>query len=301
MATQVSDWAKALVEGIHKFWDHQSSQYKEQWSKLFDVMPSRKHFEEEVATSGLGLATVRAPGEPVTMDQDRQFFRTIYKHVEYGLGIAIPSILIRDDLYDVAAARKTAALHRSAMLTREVVCHNIINRATDANYPMGDGVSLLSTAHLYADGNTYANKPTVDVGLSAVALEDAFLALTNFRDNANQVAPTSAVSLHLPPALYLRGLRIYNTPMGLGTAHGDINPVNHIGLFPGGIHMHHFITDTGRWIIKTDAPDGFKLFERDPVRLSQTDEWDTDVIKMKVLFRMVPGVTNPRSVYGSTG
>lgn len=301
MTIMASDWGKALVEGVHSFWDQHQNNLKTQYTKLFDISTSRKHYEEIVATTGMGLARVRAPGAAVEMDQERQFYITRFQHVEYALGYAISHILVEDDLYDVAAARKTKNLHMSMALTKETVAHNVINRATNSSYLGGDGVTLLSTAHLYGDGSTYANKPSTDVGLSAVALEDAHIAIMKYKNNAQMTAPVNPVSLHIPPDLVHKAARITKSMYKPGSADNDINTIEMLGLFPGGVHVHHFLTDTDQWTIKTDANDGLMFFERTPVKFGQTEEWDTDVVKFKASERYSVGWGNPRAVYGSTG
>ena len=301
MTMMPSDWGKALVEGVNMFWDQHQKNYKPQYVKIFDSYPSRKHYEEDVSTVGPGLAAERAVGAPVLMDEERQFFITRYQHVEYALGLSIAKILVDDDLYDVAAARKTKSLHQSMVLTRETVCHNVLNRADDSAYPTGDGVALLSTAHLYGDGGTYANKPAVDVDLSATAIEDAHIAILKFKTNAQLTAPVMPLSLHIPPDYVHVAERLTKSQYRPGSADNDVNSIYTLGLFPQGVHVHQFLTDSDSWFIKTDANDGFKLFERAALAFGQTNEWDTDVVKMKATMRFVPGVTNPRAVYGSMG
>jgi hypothetical protein len=36
-----------------------------------------------------------------------------------------------------------------------------------------------------------------------------------------------------------------------------------MGLFPEGAKVNHYLTDTDAWFVRTNAPNGLKLFQRD--------------------------------------
>ena len=56
-----------------------------------------------------------------------------------------------------------------------------------------------------------------------------------------------------------------------------------------------------QFFIKTDAPNGFKHFERSPVRTSMEGDFDTGNVRYKARERYSFGVSDPRCVFGSPG
>ena len=73
------------------------------------------------------------------------------------------------------------------------------------------------------------------------------------------------------------------------------------GMIPQGDVVNHFLTDTDAYFIKTDAPNGFKYFERTPIRTAMEGDFDTGNMRYKARERYSFGFSDPRAVYGSQG
>jgi membrane protease subunit (stomatin/prohibitin family) len=73
------------------------------------------------------------------------------------------------------------------------------------------------------------------------------------------------------------------------------------GMIPQGYVVNHFLTDTDAFFIKTDAPNGFKYFERTPIRTAMEGDFDTGNMRYKARERYSFGFSDPRAVYGSQG
>ena len=55
-----------------------------------------------------------------------------------------------------------------------------------------------------------------------------------------------------------------------------------MGMLPEGyITVNHFLTDPDAFFIKTDAPNGFKHFERSPMRTNMEADFDTGNMRFK--------------------
>ena len=70
-----------------------------------------------------------------------------------------------------------------------------------------------------------------------------------------------------------------------GTADNDVNAINNMGMLPDGVVVNHFLTDTDAFFIKTDAPNGFKMFERSPLATSMEADFDTGNMRFKARER----------------
>ncbi len=74
-----------------------------------------------------------------------------------------------------------------------------------------------------------------------------------------------------------------------------------MGMIPEGIKANPFLTDTDAWFLRTDAPEGMKLFQREEATFAQDGDFDTGNLKYKGYERYSVGWTDPRAVYGTMG
>src|SRR3972149_1497215 len=108
-----SSFAKALWPGVNAWYGKAYKEYPVEWDKLVEKYTSKRNFEEDVGTSGFGLAVVKGQGEPITYDEERQAFISRYSHIVYGLGFIVTREMFEDDLYDVVGQRKSKSLAMS--------------------------------------------------------------------------------------------------------------------------------------------------------------------------------------------
>ena len=295
------NWGKALWPGVNAFWGKYYNEHDVEWKVLFEQLKSRKQFEEDVGTVGLGLAAVKAEGKPVSYDNDFQSFLTRYTHVEYALGFMITRIMMEDDLYDVAAEKRTKSLAFSMRQTKEIIAANVFNRAFNSSYVGGDGVSLLNATHPNKSGGTWSNTLAVAADLSEAALEQAVIDIGKYRNDRGLRIRVTPQSLHIPVDLQFEAERILMTPNRVGTANNDINALNAMSKFPKGVHVNHYFEDTDAWFLLTDCPDGMKYWERRGMEFTMDNDFDTDNAKFKATERYSFGWTDPRAAYGSPG
>jgi hypothetical protein len=298
--TQTS-FSKALFPGVNKWYGEEYDRYPEEFSKIFEKSTSKRAYEEDVGISGLGLASVKEQGGNISYDEASQAFVTRYAHVVYGLGFIITREMYEDDLYNIMGQKLARMLARSMRETKEQVAHSILNRAFNSSYTGGDGVELCSLLHPNFAGGTWANEPSTDVDISEAALEQAIIDISKWEDDRGLPAMVRPKSLHIPVDLMFDVHRILQSPYRVGTADNDANALGDMGYFNGGVFKHIHLTDTDAWFIKTDAPDGFKYFERRAMSFGTDDDFDTENAKYKATERYSFGWTDPRCVYGSQG
>jgi hypothetical protein len=77
--------------------------------------------------------------------------------------------------------------------------------------------------------------------------------------------------------------------------------VYHGDYIPKGYKVNHFLTSPTAFFILTDAPDGFKHFQRTPVESDTYVDYATDNVMAKAGERYSMGITNVRAVVGTAG
>jgi len=302
MATITSGaFAKALWPGINSWYGRAYNEHKEQWTMLFDKYTSGKQYEEDVGITSFGLASVKPEGGGINYDTERQGFVTRYTHIEYALGFIITRIAVEDDQYQELAMRRSRALAYSMRQTKENVLANVYNRAFNSTYTGGDGLEMCSTAHVNVAGGTSSNELATAADFSEAALEQACIDIRKYTNDRGLKINIMPKSLILPVDLEFEAERILKSPYRVSSSDNDINAINSMGKFPGGVNLNNYLTDTDAWFIRTDAPDGLKYFERRAASFATDNDFDTDNAKYKAQDRYSAGWTDWRGIFGSPG
>ena len=299
MAINTGLWMKAMWPGVNKFYGQEYKEHPVEYADLFDTHTSRKAWEEDVGTSGFGLFQVKGQGSPISYDTARQGFTSRYTMITYGLGFQITKETIEDDQYDVAMEKGGRGLAFSIRQTKEILGAQVYDRAFDSNYLGGDGLELLSTAHVNIAGGTYANELATSADISEASLEQAVIDLMSLQnDRALNIAVLPQV-LIVPVELWAEAEKIMKTTQEVGTANNTVNVVR--SRFPKGMKVNHYLTDVDAWFIRTNVRDGLKYFVRREDTFDMDDDFDTDNAKYKATFRCAFGWTDPRGLFGSPG
>jgi hypothetical protein len=95
--------------------------------------------------------------------------------------------------------------------------------------------------------------------------------------------------------------RILNSVLRSGSSYNDINAIRSMGVFPEGVVVNHYLTDTDAWFIKTNAPRGLRFLDRRPTTFAQDEDFDTSNLKYKATTRFSVGWTDWRGLFGSAG
>jgi hypothetical protein len=292
--------AKLLKPGLNAIWGRDYTEHAKEYTDLFDVETSDMNYEEDVEMTGFGLAPVKSQGASTVYDTESQQTITRYTHVAYSLGFIITREEMDDNLYEKKGRTRAQALAFSFRQTKENVAANVYNRAETSGYNGGDGVVLLSTAHPTLSGNQ-SNKLATAADLSEASLEDLCIQIMNAQNNRGLKIAIKPRSLIVPPALAFEAARILKSTGQSGTANNDINALRSMGMFPEGVKVNHYLTDTDAYFVRTDIPQGMKLFQRVSPEFKQDGDFDSDNLKMKGYERYSTGWTDFRALYGSMG
>ena len=294
LVTQGSE-ARLLQEGVNAVATIEYKDYPMEYDKIFTVTGSEKAYELDVSLSGTGLAPVKPEGTATSYDAEQQDFATTYTNVVYSLGTIITMEAQMNNLYRDLVFKAGRILKRSLVHTDEQNAADVINNGyTDL---IGDGLPLFSTGHLLGKGGTFSNRFTVFTALSQAAVENALIAVEDYRDGANLLIDARGVSLHIPRNLRFTADRILASRFEPGSANNAVNPVAQI--FPGGYHVNHRFNTATDWFIKTDVDDGFKIFNRAGYTFETDNDFGTSNYRHKGWFYKSYGLTDPRAAYAS--
>ena len=293
-------FAKALWPGVNAWYGKSYNDYPTEFDQLFDKFNSTKAFEEDVGISSFGLAVQKSEGSPITYDSERQGFITRYQHVVFALGFIITREVMEDDQYDMVGQKKANALARSIRQTKEIFAANVYNRAFNAAYVGGDGVSMLNAAHPNIKGGTWSNLISTAADLSEAAIEQACIDIAGFTDDAGLLIACRPESLVISRQQIYEAKRILGSDGRVGTDNNDLNALKTMGVIPKVI-TNHYLTDVDAWFIRTDVQNGMKYFERRADSFDMDSDFDTDNAKFKAMSRYSFGWTDPRAIYGSPG
>ena len=291
---------KLLWPGLKKVW---GTLYEDQplvHPMVFDVDTSNKSYEETQEIGGFGLAPAKSEGGSISYDTTINGYTTRFTNVTYGLGFIVTEEAADDNLYEEQANKRMRALKRSMRHTKETVLANILNRGFNSSYTGGDGKELFATDHPTANG-TQSNELATAADLSETSLEDMLIQIRQAKDTRGLIIALTARKLIVPPNLEFEAARILKSALQNDTANNAVNALKAQGAIPDGVVVWSFLTDTDAWFLKTDNPDGLKLFNRKPLSFDKDGDFETGNFKHKSTERYVGGWDDWRGAFGSPG
>jgi hypothetical protein len=300
MAISRGQLVKELEPGLNALFGLEYKRYENQHAEIFDSETSDRAFEEEVMLSGFGNAQTKPEGSGVTFDNAQETFTARYTHETIALAFSITEEAIEDNLYDRLASRYTKALARSMANTKQVKAANVLNNAFSSSYAGGDGSPLLDTAHPTIAGS-FRNELATAADLNETSLEQSLIDINAFTDERGLKIAARGVKLIIPSELQFTAERLMKSAQRVGTADNDINAINNMGMIPQGYVVNNFLTDTDAFFIKTDVPNGMKMFVRSPIKTAMEGDFDTGNVRYKARERYSFGWSDPRGMFGSPG
>jgi len=300
MAISRAQLVKELEPGLNALFGLEYKNYADEHAQIFDVENSDRAFEEEVMLSGFANASVKPEGSSVNYDTAQESFTARYTHETLALAFSITEEAIEDNLYDRLASRYTKALARSMANAKQVKAANVLNNAFDSNFTGGDGVELCSAVHPIVAG-TFKNELSTAADLNETSLEQSLIDIAAMTDERGLKIAAKGVKMIIPSALQFTAERLMKSQGRTGTADNDINAVGSMGMIPQGYVVNHYLTDTDAFFIKTDVPNGLKMFVRAPVKTAMEGDFESGNVRYKARERYSFGFSDPRGIFGSPG
>ena len=300
MAISRAQLVSELEPGLNALFGLEYKNYENQHTQIYSIETSDRAFEEEVMESGFGEAPVKTEGAGVAYDNAQEVFTARYTHETIALAFSLTEEAVEDNLYDRLSARYTKALARSMATTKQIKAAAVLNGAFTTSFG-GDGVVLCSTAHPTLGGPNLSNTLTVPADLSETALEQALIDIQAFTDERGLKIAVQGLKLIIPKELQFTAERILKSTLRVGTADNDINALRNMGMVPQGYTINNFLTDPDAFFIKTDAPNGMKMFDRVSLKTGFEGDFDTGNVRYKARERYSFGFSDPRGMVGSPG
>ena len=301
MAISRQQLAKELEPGLNALFGLEYQNYENQHTEIYDIENSDRAFEEEVMLSGFANAAVKAEGSAVTFDTANEAFTSRYTHETVALAFAITEEAIEDNLYDRIATRYTKALARSMAQTKQIKSANVLNNGFNSSFPGGDGKELFATDHPTQSAGSLANELSTSADLSETSLEQAMIDIAAFKDERGFKIAARGLKLIIPSELQFTAERILRSPARVGTADNDLNALSSKGMLPQGYVVNNYLTDTDAFFIKTDVPNGMKMFNRANLKTAMEGDFDTGNVRYKARERYSFGFSDWRGMFGSPG
>ena len=298
MAISRAQLVKELEPGLNALFGLEYKNYADEHTQIYDIENSDRAFEEEVMLSGFANAQVKPEGSSVNFDSATESFTARYTHETLALAFSITEEAIEDNLYDRLASRYTKALARSMANAKQVKAANVLNNGFDSNFTGGDGVELFSTAHPIVAG-TFKNELSTAADLNETSLEQSLIDIAAMTDERGLKIAARGMKLIIPSELQFTAERLMKSTGRTGTADNDINAVANMGMIPQGYVVNHYLTDTDAFFIKTDVPNGLKMFVRSPIKTAMEGDFDTGNMRFKARERYSFGFSDPRCVFGN--
>ena len=290
---------KQLLPGLNALFGEEYNNYENEHEEIYVTENSERSFEEELKLSGFGAAPVKDEGSAINYDTAQESFVARYTHETIAMGYSITEEAMEDNLYVSLSGRYTKALARAMAYTKQVKAAYPLNNGFSTTFSSGDGVALFSTAHPLVSGGTNSNRPSSGADLNETSLEDAIIQIGKYTDERGLKIAARGVKMIIPSALQFTAERLMKSQGRTGTADNDINAVGSMGMIPQGYTVNHYLTDTDAFFIKTDVPNGLKMFVRSPIKTAMEGDFDTGNVRFKARERYSFGFSDPRCIFGN--
>jgi|TARA_Y100000592_G_scaffold101052_1_gene184985 hypothetical protein len=298
MAINRASIAKELLPGLNAVFGIEYGSVEDEHKPLYEIESSDRAFEEEVLFTGFGAAPTKGEGAAVVYDDASESYTSRYTNETVALAFAVTEEAMEDNLYDTFAKLRAKGLARAMASTKQQKAADLYNNGFTTN--QGDGVPMFSAAHPVTGTGTVTNITTA-AAIAEGTIEAAIIQIQKTTDDRGILVGASGVSLHVPTDLLFTADQLLNTPGTTGGANNDINAIRHLGVLPDGFYVNRRFTDVNAWFIKTDVPNGTKMFTRTPLQTKMEPDFDTGNLRFKARERYSFGVSDWRGWFGNQG
>jgi|TARA_B110000285_G_scaffold18467_1_gene18004 hypothetical protein len=305
MAINRASISKELLPGLNAVFGMEYGEVNNEHEPLFEVENSDRAFEEEVLFTGFGTAPTKGEGASVSYDDAQESYSARYTAETIALAFAVTEEAMEDNLYDTFAKLRAKGLARAMANTKQVKAANIYNNGFSDT--IGDGAAFFSASHPTISDGLQSNLLGA-ADLSEATLETALTTAQKTKDDRGILIGASVVSLHIPVDYWAVADKILSSPGNTGTSAASANPntnainaIRNMGMVPEGYYINRRFTDTDAWFVKTDVPNGTKMFVRSPLQTKMEPDFDTGNLRFKARERYSFGVSDWRGWYGSAG
>lgn len=250
-------------------------------------------YAEDLEIAGTTLLVQKPQGQAMATDDVQLGGSVRYLPKTMAKKVTITEEALEDNKYK-EAIQAPKRLLASAYRTQDADVASLIINSASSSYPVGfDQVSLANSAHKLPNGASVSNLLTTYSTPSIAALIQAKAQL------GLMVGPNGLVQPLVPKLIVCPLIQedVWRTILGskqvTGSNWNDINIVQSYKLDILPIY-HLDGASTSQWGIKTDAEEGFKLFEKRKITSTSWVDNDATVMHYGVSYRVSQGVSNWR-------
>jgi len=294
---------RSVVEPIlNEVFDGVYDQRADEWTQVCkDRKGIPRAYHEEPILYGFNAAPEVPDGNPITYGQGGELFRQRYIYKVFGLAFALTRVLVEDGDHISIGKIFSEHLAQSMIETKETLVAQIFNRAFNASFPGGDGVSMNSNAHPIAAG-TFSNLLTTPAALSQTSAEQMLIQIRSAVDNNGKKIRLTPVKFIVSPSNMFQAEVIVRSVLRTGGANNDLNPIKSMGLLSQGVAVLSRVTSTTAWWIQNgNVQRGVQLMMRRTLQKAMEGDFETDSMRYKSTERYIPSWTDPRDNWGTPG
>lgn len=248
------DHPEILDTPLRKIWFMAADEVPAEYPRWVNRFRTSRNFEDDLRYSEFGSVPQVAEGSVPVMDEAREGGTKRYQPLEFKLGFSQTETLREDDLHGVVG-RMVVALRQSYRELYEQQCYLMLNNATttgNSRYLGFDSLPLLSTAHTnLGNVDTQSNKPSTDVTLSQLALENAGIAFHGWTgERGFPMNSTPKIAIVDDSDMY-KAAKLMRNAMRYDTANNEENWVKQ-GPDDNGIRMYiptRRFTASNKWFL----------------------------------------------------
>lgn len=276
--------------------------YPSLWSEVYTQYNSDKNQEVEYLMQYLPTASNRPEGAPTDIATIQQKYQTTYVHKYFSIGMVITRMAVMDNLYKSYFPMIMQSIDVSLDQAREIMGMALFNNGFNPAFPIGDGQPFFSLVHPIT-GGTIANTPATPVDLSEASIEQALIAIHQFRDQAGNIIKVKAEKLLVPAAGEYVADRLLGSQFRTGTNINDISAIYNTKSIPRGYVVNPFLNPLvpNAWFVITDANNGLKFYNREDTNTNVFTEPLTENLIVTGTQRYSFGVSNWQAAFGSQG
>lgn len=300
MAHTRASISELLAPDLRKVYFDNGDKYPREYEVFMNVQDMEWNPITDQQVSGLGTMPSKPEGTQFTMDEVIMGGTKTYTAEPYGLAVEITYEAWRDELYGVFREMVTC-LAEAGRNREEVAAHTVLNNAFSTSYTgFTASESLCSTSHTALNGDTQANRPSVDIGFSITGLqagEQAFQDLKNERGLQIRLKPSMCM---VTSADMYTAREILGSPKKPYTFDNEINALIEDDLY---YMVDHYITTSTYWfLLARKGTHDLNFFWRDRPKPDMFDDpWTRNGIFTTYQRHTEGAYASWRGVYGSTG
>lgn len=224
---------------------------------LFDVVRSRRQYEEEYTMSGFGVVPEKSEGARITLTQNLPGYYKSVSQTAYAMELAITRELLMFDLYGIYAPTGTTGKAARAFFhafdhTRELIAMNVLELGDGTTVlSVGDGGALFANNHPLLGGGTASNLPT-GADLDETSLTAALTLLRRLVDDMGKPLLVTPQYLVCSPENEVTAKKLLRSMYEPETGNNAINPIVDWNLR---LVISPLLEDTDAWYLWCAARD----------------------------------------------